>query len=62
MNIPSEEASKLAQELHTEEENLKAIAATMPEDEKREQVFMTGERLSDKAWAIEEGQDDSGQE
>lgn len=46
-----------ASALHDEEEREKALAMTFPEGQQRDAHWMRGERLSDKAWHIEETND-----
>ena len=57
MTQDQKDAAKKASRLHNEEEREKAIADTLPEGEARDEHWMRGERLSDKAWSIEEATD-----
>jgi hypothetical protein len=57
MTHEQKEAQRRASELHDEEEREKRIAMGFPQGEERDAHWMRGERLSDKAWAIEEEHD-----
>jgi len=50
-------AQREADRLHDEEEREKRIAMQLPEGSERDEHWMRGERLSDRAWSIEEAHD-----
>ncbi|WP_294390843.1 hypothetical protein [uncultured Sphingomonas sp.] len=57
MSDRRKQAQEEADRLHEEEEHEKAIAAQLPPGKEQDEHRMRGERLSDKAWSIEEAED-----